>query len=127
MKSQRRISTSGKENTTCLLCISAEGNMLPLLCVFKASMRWKTEWTNKHLHKQQCHLVKAVGWRLINIGTERPVLPIYDGHSTYISTKLIHMAQQNDVTTFKLPPHTYNQYSSDPRCFCVQKFETEVG
>lgn len=43
---------------------------------------------------------------LPNIGEERPVLLIYDGHTTHISTKLIRVAQQNQVTIMKLPPHT---------------------
>lgn len=41
-----------------------------------------------------------------NISTERPPLLLYDGHSTHISTKLIRLAQQNNVTIMQLPPHT---------------------
>lgn len=43
---------------------------------------------------------------LKNIGKERPILLIYGGHSTHISTKLIRLAQENQVTIMKLPPHT---------------------
>ncbi|KAF2898128.1 hypothetical protein ILUMI_08052 [Ignelater luminosus] len=42
---------------------------------------------------------------LKNIGLQRPVLLIYDGHVTHISVELIKLAQENQVT-MKLPPHT---------------------
>lgn len=43
---------------------------------------------------------------LKHIGPERPVLLIYDGHVTHVSTKLIKLAPENEVTIMKLPPHT---------------------
>lgn len=41
-----------------------------------------------------------------NIGEKRSVLLIYDGHTTHISTKLIRLAVENQLTIMKLPPHT---------------------
>ncbi|KAF2887384.1 hypothetical protein ILUMI_18789, partial [Ignelater luminosus] len=43
---------------------------------------------------------------LKNISPHRPVLLIYDGHVTHISVELIKLAQENQVTIIKLPPHT---------------------
>ncbi|KAF2904152.1 hypothetical protein ILUMI_02041 [Ignelater luminosus] len=43
---------------------------------------------------------------LKNIGPQRPILLIYDDHFTYISVELINLAQENQVTLMKLPPHT---------------------
>lgn len=40
------------------------------------------------------------------IGNERPVLPIYHGHSTHLGIELINLAQENGVHILKLPPHS---------------------
>lgn len=40
------------------------------------------------------------------IGSERPVIVIYDGHSTHLSVNLIKKAIEEEVTIIKLPPHT---------------------
>lgn len=117
-KSQRKTSTSGGENTTTLLCVSAEGKMLPLLCVFKGKSVMEG-WIDNEVPTQTAIAASERGWMetklfynwfkdvfLTNIGAERPVLLLYDGHSTHISTNLIQLAQQNEVTIVKLPPHT---------------------
>lgn len=117
-KSQRKTSASGRENTTTLLCVSGDGRMLPLLCVFKGKHVMEN-WVNNEVPTQTAVSASERGWMetklffnwfkdvfLSNIGNERPVLLLYDGHSTHISTNLIRLAQQNDVTIVKLPPHT---------------------
>lgn len=117
-KSTRKTSTSGRENTSVLLCCSAAGKMLPLLCVFKGKYVMDN-WFDQDNTTQTAVSASSRGWMettlffnwfrdvfLPNIGEERPVLLIYDGHTTHISTKLIRLAQQNQVTIMKLPPHT---------------------
>lgn len=117
-KSQRKTSTSGRENTTTLLCVSADGRMLPLLCVFKGKYVMEN-WVDNDMTTQTAVSASERGWMetrlfynwfrdvfLTHIGTERPVILLYDGHTTHISTKLIQLAQENEVTIVKLPPHT---------------------
>ncbi|XP_068082293.1 uncharacterized protein [Anabrus simplex] len=117
-KSQRKTSASGRENTTALLCVSADGKLMPLLCVFKGKFVMEN-WIDQQVPTQTAVSASERGWMettlffhwfrdvfLTNIGTERPVLLLYDGHSTHISTQLIRLAQKNDVTIMKLPPHT---------------------
>lgn len=38
-------------------------------------------------------------------GEEIPVLVIYDGHSTHVDWKVLQLAEENNVTILKLPPH----------------------
>ncbi|KAF2887426.1 hypothetical protein ILUMI_18747 [Ignelater luminosus] len=57
----------------------------------------------------------------ITAGEERPVLLIYDSHTTHTSTQLIRLAQQNQVTVMKLPSHTTHllqplDKATGPRC-----------
>ncbi|CAG5051783.1 unnamed protein product [Parnassius apollo] len=40
------------------------------------------------------------------VGEERPVLIIYDGHSTHVDVKVVELAIKNNITILKLPPHT---------------------
>lgn len=41
-----------------------------------------------------------------SVGPERPVLNIYDGHSTHVDTKVIQLAVENNITIMKLPAMT---------------------
>lgn len=43
---------------------------------------------------------------LPSIGNERPVLLVYDGHSTHVDLKVIEIAASENITILKLPPHT---------------------
>ena len=43
------------------------------------------------------------------LGDERPVLVIYDGHSTHVSLDLVETALAKDMTILKLPAHTSDQ------------------
>lgn len=40
------------------------------------------------------------------LGEERPVLVVYDGHSTHVDIKVVELARKHNVTILKLPPHT---------------------
>lgn len=39
-------------------------------------------------------------------GPHRPILLIYDGHTTHIDDRVITSAIENDITIIKLPPHS---------------------
>ncbi|XP_057659299.1 uncharacterized protein LOC130895771 [Diorhabda carinulata] len=117
-KCQRKTSSTGRENTSVLLCCAADGKSLPLLCVFKGKYVMEN-WINTEVATETAVSVTERGWMettlfynwfkmvfLPNIGNERPVLLVYDGHVTHISTKLIQLAQENNICIMKLPPHT---------------------
>lgn len=40
------------------------------------------------------------------IGTQRPVLLIYDGHSTHVGLNILEEATKENITILKLPAHT---------------------
>lgn len=50
--------------------------------------------------------------------TQRPILLIFDGHSSHINLKLIMKAREENVTLVKLPPHTTDKLQPlDVCCF----------
>lgn len=50
--------------------------------------------------------------------TQRPLLLVYDGHSTHISYRLISKAREEQVTLLKLPAHTSDRLQPlDVCCF----------
>ncbi|CAG4987311.1 unnamed protein product [Parnassius apollo] len=40
------------------------------------------------------------------LGSERPMLVLYDGHATHFSVDLVETAMANDITILKIPAHT---------------------
>lgn len=43
---------------------------------------------------------------LNNVGLERPVVLVYDDHSSHIGISLVEAARKNGVVIIKLPPHS---------------------
>jgi hypothetical protein len=118
--SSRTISTPGKENTTMLAMCNAAGGKAPLLIVFKGLNiydKWmasddsafagityaasKKGWMETEIFKN--YFMNTI---LSSIGTKRPVLIIYDGHSTHIDQSIIETAIKENITILKLPPHS---------------------
>lgn len=114
---------SGKENITCLAAASASGKKAPPLIIFKGVNVWSS-WI-PDLEKEEesypgmAYAASANGWITSDIfynylektlipalDPERPVLLLYDGHSTHVTNKVVQLANDNDITILKLPPHT---------------------
>lgn len=109
-----------RENISVLMGANAVGGKLPPLIVFKA----KNVWTSWMASKEDefpglAYAATPNGWMdtetftnyferqfLKVIPKERPVVLIYDGHSSHTSLKLIETAMQEKVVILKLPPHT---------------------
>ncbi|KAG5893441.1 hypothetical protein JTB14_012162 [Gonioctena quinquepunctata] len=89
-----------------LVCCSAEGKMYRFFVYLSENTSWKTGSASQKLFYNWFKKVF-----LPNIGPERPVLLIYDGHVTHISTKLIRLAIENRVGILKLPPTPHNFYN----------------
>ncbi|CAG4946555.1 unnamed protein product [Parnassius apollo] len=43
---------------------------------------------------------------LPTVGEKRPILLVYDGHSTHVGLNIIEKAREAGITILKLPPHT---------------------
>ena len=41
-----------------------------------------------------------------NVGRERPVVLLFDGHRTHTHLELVEHARAEDITLIELPPHT---------------------
>lgn len=116
----RTVSTSGRENITVLMAASALGDKVPPLIIFKGKNMWDQWHAPENTgYPGTTYAATSNGWMeatvfenyfekafLKKIGTDRPVLLIYDGHSTHVTINLIELASRNNVTILKLPPHT---------------------
>lgn len=111
---------SGRENVTVLVAASAAGQKISPLIIFKGKNIWN-QWMadSNHYDFELAYAASPKGWiegpiflnylknvLFPSLGTERPVLIIYDGHSTHVNLDVVHLAIQNDITILKLPPHT---------------------
>lgn len=109
-----------KENISVLMGANAVGGKLPPLIIFKAKNVW-TSWmaSKKDEFPGLSYASTPNGWmdtetfnnyferQFLNaIPKERPVVLIYDGHSSHTSLRLIEKALQEQVVILKLPPHT---------------------
>lgn len=118
--SSRTTSGPGRENTTILSAVSASGLKAPPLIVFKGKNIWDSWITNEESgFAGTAYAASPKGWMdsdifhnyflktlLPALGDVRPVLLIYDGHSTHVNVKLIELARENQITILKLPPHS---------------------
>ncbi|CAG4990969.1 unnamed protein product [Parnassius apollo] len=116
--STRTTSSPGRDNTTVLLATNARGDKVPPLIIFQGKYLGN-EWCYKNDSVKTAYAVSQKGWMetsifekyfknvfLPAIGNERPVLLIYDGHSTHVDLKVIELAISENVTILKLPPHS---------------------
>lgn len=116
----RATSGSGKENITVLVGANAAGEKLPPHIVFKGKNVWDT-WLAKKCDEYIGITYSATknGWMeaetfenyfknnfLKNVPQERPVILIYDGHSSHVGFSLVQIARQENIVILKLPPHT---------------------
>lgn len=115
----RHTAATGRENTSVLACVNAAGDKMPPFVIFKGKNLWDTwipstgDWPNTAYTASQNGWMTSelfLNWftRVFvpNIGHERPVLLIFDGHSSHVTPELIKEAQSNDVIMLKLPAHT---------------------
>lgn len=62
--------------------------------------------------------------KFCEIITQRPLLLIYDGHSSHIQLKLILKARQEQISLLKLPPHTTDRLQPLDVC-CFKPLKTK--
>ena len=112
---------SPRSTTTTLIgCVNALGNALPPFFIFKGKrynpdlmkgastgargVMSESGWSNGDIFQQylQDHFLPHVKGQT----QDEPVLLIYDGHASHISSKLIEWAKGNNIILFVLPAHT---------------------
>jgi hypothetical protein len=127
------INGTGNENTTVLIACNACGEKMPPLIVFKANNILKT-WiaTQPKEFPHTTYAATQNGWMktdlfinylensfIPNATKFRPILLIYDGHSTHINERVIEVALKNELIILKLPPHS--SHLLQPLDLCVFK------
>ncbi|CAH2087107.1 unnamed protein product [Euphydryas editha] len=91
----------------------ASGKKLPPLIVFKGKFVWNqwmadldsVDYSAKGRMEIYIFFNYVEKVLIPNIRGQRPVLVIYDGHSTHVDVRVVQLAIQNDII-LKLPPHT---------------------
>lgn len=110
----------GRENYSVLMGANAAGDKLPPLIIFKAKNVWDSWLADKDQeYPGMSYAATPNGWMdtetfisyfrstfLKSIPKTRPVVLIYDGHSSHTSLPLVEEAMRENVVILKLPPHT---------------------
>ncbi|KAJ0179204.1 hypothetical protein K1T71_002884 [Dendrolimus kikuchii] len=112
---------TAKENITVLTTVNAAGQKLDPLIVFKGKHMYE-QWMLENPEKYDFDLAYAAskrGWMetdifydyilkviIPNLGKDRPVLFLYDGHVSHVDDKVVALAIENNITILKLPAHT---------------------
>lgn len=117
-KSTRIISSAGRENTSVLICCSADGRKLPPLVIFKGKNVIES-WINENNHDETTYAASKKGWMdsqifynwfkkvfLQYVPEGLPALLIFDGHASHVTYDLAVLASDHNVTILKLPPHS---------------------
>jgi len=119
--STRTTSGPGRDNTTVLCACSAAGEKAMPLIIFKGKDVYD-EWTTEEEDITKPTISYAAtkrGWMetpvfynyfrknlVEQFGNRRPILLIYDGHSTHVGIDLIKEAMAEGIVILKLPPHS---------------------
>ncbi|XP_031329207.1 uncharacterized protein LOC116160201 [Photinus pyralis] len=115
----RVTSTPGRENTTVCFLASAAGEKAPPLIIFKGVNIWDQWQAPDNVFPGMSYAASKKGWMDAEIflnyfkrtvipalGPERPQLIVYDGHKTHVTTAIVNLANEQNITIIKLPPHT---------------------
>ena len=115
-KASRITATSGRELYTVMGAANAVGDYLPPLIVFKGSYHMAA-WKAPNSIPGTQIAVSPKGWMTTSLFEEwfsrfckrvvqRPILMVFDGHSSHLSYKLVKEARDEGITILKLPSHT---------------------
>ncbi|KAK9703979.1 DDE superfamily endonuclease [Popillia japonica] len=128
---------SGRETTSVLLCISANGSFLPPLIVFKGKTGVQARWTSENCYPGTQYATSTNGWmeepqfynwfkdvfilyvknlrEANNLPTQTGIL-IFDGHSSHSSIRIIEEALTNRIQLVRLPSHLTDRIQPLDKC-----------
>ncbi|KAE8745692.1 hypothetical protein FOCC_FOCC007576 [Frankliniella occidentalis] len=130
----RTIQGSGKENTTVMATVCANGELLPPLFIFKAAKLWSS-WRGDCDIPGTFYAVSANGFitteifyqylvKFTDTVTIRPLILVLDGHVSHLDMKVINKAKEENITILKLPSHTTDLLQPLDRA-CFAPFKTK--
>lgn len=127
---------SGRESTTVLACVGADGSVLPPLVLFKGAAV-QARWVSEKAYPGTLYAVSKNGWmeeaqfftwfskgfiphvknlrELKNLPNQAAVL-IYDGHASHISVRIVEEAISNNITLIRLPSHLTDMLQPLDKC-----------
>lgn len=116
---------SGRDSTTVLACVSANGVFLPPLIVFKG-VSVQSRWTAQEEYPGTMYSATRNGWmeeatfhqwftkmfvphvqavRESNGWIDKPAILFFDGHASHISLRIVEYALQHQIRLVKFPSH----------------------
>ena len=127
---------SGRESTTVLACVSADGKYLPPLIIFKGSAV-QARWVLSAAMPGTLYATSKNGWmeepqfyhwflngfvphvqtirEIHNLPDQKAVL-LYDGHRSHISIRIIEQALEHNIDLIKFPSHLTDKLQPLDRC-----------
>ncbi|XP_031328129.1 uncharacterized protein LOC116159312 [Photinus pyralis] len=147
---------SGRESTTVLICVSADGFFLPPLIVFKGAAV-QARWTSAESYPGTRYAASSNGWMeepqffywfkdcfiphvnsIRNNNHEQAAVLMYDGHASHYSIRIIQEAMNNKIELVRFPSHLTDRIQPLDKCVfgpikvkwdkkLVQYGKTQVG
>ena len=127
---------SGRESTTVLVCVSADGACLPPLIVYKGAAV-QARWTSLEAYPGTEYAASKNGWmeepqffhwfkdcfisyvqllrekkRLL----DQAAVLLYDGHSSHVSIRIIEEALNSNIQLVRLPSHLTDRIQPLDKC-----------
>ena len=132
VEAYRVVPGAGRDNTTVLAAVNADGRALPPLVIFSGQHHMQS-WHSEQDMPGTMYGVSESGWMTSDVFaewfdhfcrhvTDRPLLLIFDGHLSHVSTAVILKAMKEDIVIVKLPPHSTDTLQPlDVSCFSPLK------
>lgn len=127
---------SGRESTSVLACVSADGSYLPPFIIFKGGAV-QARWTSTKAYPGTVYSVFTNGWmeepqffnwfktvfvewvKQLRLEKDLPVqeaLLMYDGHKSHISLRIVECAIDNQISLVKFPSHLTDRLQPLDKC-----------
>lgn len=127
---------SGRESTSVLACVAADGSVLPPFIIFKGGAV-QARWTSPKAYPGTVYSVSTNGWmeepqffnwfesvfvkwvkdiRLQKNLQDKEALLLYDGHKSHISLRIVECALSNKIILVKFPSHLTDRLQPLDKC-----------
>lgn len=127
---------SGRESISVLATVSADGQCLPPLIIFKG-VAVQARWTTGNAYPGTLYTTSSNGWmeeqifnewltksfiphvmqlRLTRNMPDQAAILVYDGHKTHISYRIIKASLDNNIQLVKLPAHLSDKLQPLDKC-----------
>lgn len=127
---------SGRENTTVLACVAADGTVLPPMIVFKGAAV-QARWTSPAAFPGTVYAASRNGWmeepqffswfqtsfishifkRRVDMKmSDATALLLYDGHASHISLRILQAAIEGNIQIIKFPSHLTDMIQPLDKC-----------